>query len=109
MQAVLLTLHFLLSHYFLFVFPVVGQQSVAWSKIKEQKEKRKARKIKGMKKAIKRKAEVADMTEGLEDLAEDIRLMKKLKKGKVSVDEGLCIFWFLVLILKFTHVACTGT
>lgn len=43
-----------------------------------------------MLKGQKRKLEVEDKEEEIDDFDEDIRLMKKLKKGKVS-----CIIFFL--------------
>lgn len=45
-----------------------------------------------MLKGQKRKLEVEDKEEEIDDFDEDIRLMKKLKKGKVS-----CIIFFFFL------------
>ena len=53
----------------------------AWSKQKEQKQKKQRRReIKELKRKRKNDLDAAD----LEELADDTRLLKKLKKGKVS-------------------------
>ena len=63
-----------------------GLQTVPWSKAKERKEKKKCRR-EGRQLRKKRKLAQLDDDE-LEDLAKDARLVKKLKKGKVSVPSG---------------------
>ncbi|XP_064653253.1 ATP-dependent RNA helicase DDX55-like isoform X3 [Lineus longissimus] len=61
-------------------------QTVPWSDQKQRKEKRKKRKEVKELKAQKRKVEEFDEGE-LDDLAADVRLMKKLKQGKISKEE----------------------
>ncbi|XP_077867708.1 ATP-dependent RNA helicase DDX55-like [Saccoglossus kowalevskii] len=58
------------------------EQSVPWSKQKEKKKKKQERKLK---KERKRKHQFDD--EDLNDLSKDIRLMKKLKSGKISKEQ----------------------
>ncbi|XP_074641079.1 ATP-dependent RNA helicase DDX55-like isoform X2 [Tubulanus polymorphus] len=58
-------------------------ETVSWSKQKEKKDKRKARKAKKL--SNKRPAELS--RNDLDDLDSDIRLMKKLKKGKISKED----------------------
>nr|XP_006819939.1 PREDICTED: ATP-dependent RNA helicase DDX55-like [Saccoglossus kowalevskii] len=60
----------------------VQEQSVPWSKQKEKKKKKQERKLK---KERKRKHQFDD--EDLNDLSKDIRLMKKLKSGKISKEQ----------------------
>ena len=55
----------------------------AWSKVKEKKEKRKQKKEGRSLKALKRKAEPPPSEDEEDDFGDDLRLMKKLKKGKV--------------------------
>ncbi|XP_063971362.1 ATP-dependent RNA helicase DDX55-like [Lytechinus pictus] len=59
-------------------------KSVAWSKNKEQKEKKKERKQK--KEAAKKRKQQFDEND-LNELADDVRLLKKLKKGKISKED----------------------
>ncbi|XP_030830917.1 ATP-dependent RNA helicase DDX55 [Strongylocentrotus purpuratus] len=59
-------------------------KTVAWSKNKEQKEKKKERKQKKV--AAKKRKQEFDESE-LNELADDVRLLKKLKKGKISKED----------------------
>ncbi|XP_076434856.1 ATP-dependent RNA helicase DDX55-like [Babylonia areolata] len=65
-------------------------QTEAWSKQKEKKSKRQMRKEKKLKK-VQKEAEVMMGKRGREeeeeDLEEDMRLIKKLKRGKISKDQ----------------------
>ncbi|KAK2185955.1 hypothetical protein NP493_218g04013 [Ridgeia piscesae] len=63
----------------------VKVQTVPWSKAKERKEKKKCRR-EGRQLRKKRKMAELDDDE-LEDLAKDARLVKKLKKGKITEAE----------------------
>ncbi|GFO43160.1 RNA helicase [Plakobranchus ocellatus] len=63
-------------------------RSIPWSKNKEKQDKRRAKKEARKTKAEKRKApEQDDEDDVAEDFDDDIRLMKKLKKGKISKEE----------------------
>ncbi|XP_071495241.1 ATP-dependent RNA helicase DDX55-like [Diadema antillarum] len=59
-------------------------KTVAWSKNKEKKEKKKDRKQR--KEASKKRKQQFDEAD-LDELADDVRLMKKLKKGKISKED----------------------
>ena len=63
-------------------------KSVPWSKEKERKEKRRRRKI------IKERKRKAFNDAELNELDNDLRLVKKLKKGKVSI---VCVHNILLL------------
>ncbi|XP_061173659.1 ATP-dependent RNA helicase DDX55-like [Saccostrea echinata] len=66
-------------------------RSQAWSKQKERKDrKKKRREQKEM--SRKRKAEDEEKEEEEEDFQDDVKLMKKLKKGKISKEEFDCQF-----------------
>ncbi|XP_077998273.1 ATP-dependent RNA helicase DDX55-like [Glandiceps talaboti] len=60
------------------------KDKTAWSKQKDQKRRKQERKSR--KERAKKRKQQFDQ-EDLEDLAKDIRLMKKLKTGKISKDE----------------------
>lgn len=59
-------------------------KTVAWSKNKEQKEKKKDKKQR--KEASKKRKQELDERD-LNELADDVRLLKKLKKGKISKED----------------------
>lgn len=61
-------------------------KAAAWSKQKEQKERRKMKKEEKRERKRKRSEEL-DPVDDLDNLAKDIRLMKKLKAGKISKEE----------------------
>ncbi|RUS77792.1 hypothetical protein EGW08_014456 [Elysia chlorotica] len=61
-------------------------RSIPWSKNKEKLDKRKSKKEVRKTKAEKRKASTND-DDIVDDFDDDIRLMKKLKKGKISKEE----------------------
>ncbi|XP_070560823.1 ATP-dependent RNA helicase DDX55-like [Ptychodera flava] len=63
---------------------IKGKGNTAWSKQKEKKQ-RKAERREQRQKARKRKHQFDD--DDLEELSKDIRLMKKLKAGKISKEE----------------------
>ena len=66
-------------------------QSEAWSKQKDRKSKRQTRKEKKQKKKMEKQDQVTlsrkrgheEVDEDFDDLEKDVRLIKKLKKGKV--------------------------
>lgn len=62
-------------------------RSIPWSKNKEKQDKRKSKKEERKTKAEKRKASATQEDDLVDDFDEDIRLMKKLKKGKISKEE----------------------
>ncbi|KAK3775474.1 hypothetical protein RRG08_027230 [Elysia crispata] len=62
-------------------------RSIPWSKNKEKQDKRKSKKEVRKTKAEKRKASALNEDSIVDDFDDDIRLMKKLKKGKISKEE----------------------
>ena len=70
-------------HCFRHSFCCLQPKTVAWSKQKEKKLKKKRSKGDGKRKKLKRPRPEED-EEDFDDLTRDIRLMKKLKSGKVN-------------------------
>ncbi|GFR65301.1 ATP-dependent RNA helicase DDX55 [Elysia marginata] len=63
------------------------KESIPWSRNKEKQDKRKNKKEERKTKAEKRKASTIQDDDVVDDFDDDIRLMKKLKKGKISKEE----------------------
>ena len=72
-------------------------QSIPWSKNKEKQDKRKSKKEVRKTKAEKRKSS----DEIVDDFDDDIRLMKKLKKGKVKSLISLSVVNFFLMAIWF--------
>ena len=70
-------------------------QSIPWSKNKEKQDKRKSKKEVRKTKAEKRKSS----DEIVDDFDDDIRLMKKLKKGKVKSLISLSVVNFFLMAI----------
>ena len=74
-------------------------QSEAWSKQKDRKSKRQERKDKKQRKKVKKQEQATlsgkrsheEVDEDLDDLEKDMRLIKKLKKGKVRTSTLLAL------------------
>jgi ATP-dependent RNA helicase DDX55/SPB4 len=62
-------------------------KSVSWSRQKEQKEKKRKRKDIKSEKRKRQDDDDDDDDDDLEDIAKDLRLMKKLKTGKISKED----------------------
>ena len=75
-------------------------QSIPWSKNKEKQDKRKSKKEVRKTKAEKRKASALNEDSIVDDFDDDIRLMKKLKKGKVT--QAFCAY--KCIIQYFLHI-----
>ena len=75
-------------------------QSIPWSKNKEKQDKRKSKKEVRKTKAEKRKSS----DEIVDDFDDDIRLMKKLKKGKVKSLICLSVVKFFLWQYDLSHL-----
>lgn len=80
-------------------------RSQAWSKQKERKDRKKKRKeVKEISRKRKAQdAEAADEEEEEEDFHDDVKLMKKLKRGKVYINVPV-YYIFYICIQDTIHV-----